>query len=96
LSSAKADLNEIHIYITGVSGNADVGRSFVTKIQAKCEDLAALPGTMGRPRPEYLPDMRSYAYGDYIIFFRYAGNFFEVVNILEGHRDADGRFLQKD
>lgn len=38
---------------------------------------------MARPRPEYLPDMRSFAFGDYVIFFRYHDNVFEVVSVPE-------------
>ena len=55
-------------------------------------ELAALPGTMGVARPELLPDLRSVPYGNYVIFFRYTGEAFEVVNILEGHRDIGGYF----
>jgi plasmid stabilization system protein ParE len=50
-------------------------------------ELAALPGTLGRARPELRPDIRSFAFGSYVIFFRYGGDRFEVVNIIEGHRD---------
>lgn len=49
---------------------------------------------MGRPRPELRPDMRSYAFRGYVIFFRYFGEVFEVVNILEEHRDIDSHFAQ--
>ena len=44
---------------------------------------------MGRARPELRSDIRSFAFRDYVIFFRYIDDVFEVVNILEGHRDID-------
>lgn len=47
---------------------------------------------MGRLRPELRADIRSHAYRGYVIFFRYAGDVLEVVNILEGSRDIDGYF----
>jgi toxin ParE1/3/4 len=47
-----------------------------------------VPGTLGRSRPELRPDLRSFAFKGYVIFFRYRGDRFEVVNVLEGHRDA--------
>ncbi|MNY77174.1 hypothetical protein D3C86_2169900 [compost metagenome] len=47
---------------------------------------------MGRPRPELRPDIRSFAVRRYVIFFRYIDDVFEVVNILEGHRDIDRYF----
>ena len=42
---------------------------------------------MGRARPELLPGIRSFAFRGYLIFFRYQGDEFVVVNLLEGHRD---------
>jgi toxin ParE1/3/4 len=91
LKRAKSNLAQIHIYISKTSGSADTGRDFVAHIQRKCSKLAALPGHMGRARPELSPDARSFAYGNYIIFFRYSGNVFEVIDILEGHFDFDAR-----
>lgn len=51
---------------------------------------------MGRPRPELRPDVRSVAFGSHVIFFRYVGDDFQVVNVLEGHRDIDGYFGETD
>lgn len=56
--------------------------------------LAALAGTLGTPRPELLPDIRSIAHQGYVVFFRYLGDRIEIVNVLEGHRDIDGHFRQ--
>ena len=41
---------------------------------------------MGVSRPDLAVDLRSAAFEDYVIFFRYAEDRFEVVNIVEGHR----------
>jgi plasmid stabilization system protein ParE len=38
--------------------------------------------------------MRSFAFKGYVIFFRYEGENFEVVNVLEGHRDIVSYFQQ--
>jgi len=54
--------------------------------------LASLPGTLGQARPELRPDIRSTPFSGYVIFFRYEGDDFEVVNVLEGHRDVDAYF----
>ncbi len=40
--------------------------------------------------------MRSAVYGNYVIFFRYAGTRFEVVNILHGRRDIDAILADQD
>jgi len=91
LKRAKSNLAQIHIYISITSGSADAGRDLVAHIQRKCSRLAALLGHIGRARPELSPEARSFAYGNYIIFFRYSGKVFEVINILEGHLDFDAR-----
>jgi plasmid stabilization system protein ParE len=86
LASARRDLLAILDYITRESGSLATGRRFTEELRGQCAKLAALPGTLGQ-RPELRPDIRSFAFGSYVIFFRYDGDRFEVVNILEGHRD---------
>lgn len=88
LDSAKSDLLNIFDFVTRESGSLVIGQRFVTSLRRKCRHLAELPGRMGRPRPELRPDIRSFAIGHYVIFFRYIDGAFEVVNILEGHRDV--------
>ena len=66
------------------------------QLRQQCAKLAALPGTLGRPRPELRSDIRSFPFRSYVIFFRYVGNDFEVVAVLEGHRDAEGYFERED
>jgi toxin ParE1/3/4 len=64
-------------------------------LRRQCARLAALPGTLGRPRPELRPDIRSFPCRGYIIFFRYEAETLEVVNLLEGHRDFPGLFTEE-
>ena len=90
--SAKQDLVGILDYIATESGNVAVGVHFTTQLRQQCSKLANLPGTLGRPRPELRSDIRSFAFKGYVIFFRYASDVLEVVNILEGHRDIDSHF----
>ncbi len=52
LPSAKTDLVNILEYITRKSGNLIVGRQFVGALRQQCRELASLPGTIGRARPE--------------------------------------------
>jgi toxin ParE1/3/4 len=92
LTSAHHDLIDILQYITRESGSLAVGRAFVDRIRQQCAKLASLPGTLGRARPELRPDIRSTSFRGYVIFFRYEGDDFEVVNVLEGHRDVDAYF----
>ncbi|MSP03596.1 MAG: type II toxin-antitoxin system RelE/ParE family toxin [Acetobacteraceae bacterium] len=92
LDTALADFADILRYIARQSGSRVIGRRFVNQLQSQCERLASLPGTLGRARPELRPDIRSFAFKNYVIFFRYDGDRFEVVNVPEGHRDIIAYF----
>jgi toxin ParE1/3/4 len=92
LASANRDFEATLDYITRESGSLAVGRAFVGVLRGQCRKLATLPGTLGRARPELRPDIRSFPFKGYVIFFRYRRDIFEVVNVLEGHRDLIGYF----
>jgi plasmid stabilization system protein ParE len=92
LASVENDLVEILEYIVHVTGSLATGQHFVAELRDKCHHLAGLPGTLGRARPELRPDIRSFPYKGYVIFFRYIDDTFEVVDILEGHRDIEAWF----
>ena len=47
---------------------------------------------MGVSRSDLAPDLRSAVFENYVIFFRYIEDRFEVINILEGHRDIPNYF----
>jgi plasmid stabilization system protein ParE len=95
LESALEDLTDIVRYISNESGSRKVARQFAERLRGQCRKLAKLPGSLGTARPDLLPGLRSFAFKNYIIFFRYSGSAFEVVNILEGHRDITG-FYNRD
>jgi toxin ParE1/3/4 len=86
-SAAQRDVGDIGAYVAEASGNEAVGARMIDMLVGKCEQLASLPGTMGRDRGDLLPGLRSSAFKSYVIFYRYIGNVLEVVNVLEGHRD---------
>lgn len=92
LDGARDDIAAIYAQIEQASGSSLVAERFARRLNDQCRRLASLPGMLGRPRPELRPDMRSYAFGNYVIFFRHAGDLLEVVNILEGHRDIEAFF----
>jgi toxin ParE1/3/4 len=91
-SDALDNLADIAEYIAHVSASVTVAEKFTNKLLQKCQSLASLPVQMGRPRPELRPDIRSFPFKAYVIFFRYVDRVFEVVNVLEGHRDIDAYF----
>jgi len=94
-AAARDDLIDIAGYIARQSGSTILAKQFTYRLRRKCADLAASPFSMGRLRPELRLDMRSVAFGNYVIFFRYSRNTLEMVNILEGHPDF-GAFVGED
>ncbi|PWR20079.1 type II toxin-antitoxin system RelE/ParE family toxin [Zavarzinia compransoris] len=91
-SAARDDLLAIFEFIAREAASTDQGRRVVDALRRKCARLAQLPGELGRPRPELRPDIRSFPFKGYVIFFRYRGDVLEVVNILHGNRDVDAYF----
>ena len=96
LASVRADLLEILGYVSERSGSVAVAEAFVKDLRARCHKLAALDATVGRSRPELRSDIRSFPFKGYVIFFRYHAGCFEVVHILEGHRDIHNFLGDKD
>ena len=92
LASVEADLLSVFEYIATASNSISVAERFVRALRDHCHKLAGLPGALGRERPDLRPDIRSAVFKNYVIFFRYIEGRFEVVNILEGHRDIDAFF----
>ncbi len=92
LRSAQADLIEILEFVAHQSGSVAAGLRLVADLRGKCGELASLPGVVGRPRAELRADIRSFAHKSHVIFFRYEGDTFEVVNIIHGHRDIHAFF----
>ena len=74
------------------SGDNEAALKFVRKLRLQCRRLAELPGQIGQSRPELRDDIRSFAFGNYVIFFRYEKQTLDIVSIVEGHRDIDALF----
>jgi len=96
LASVRADFLAILTYIAEESGSVAIGEAFVRQLRAQCHKLAGINGTIGRARPELRPDIRSSPYKSYVIFFRYVADRFEVVNIIERHRDIEAYFGERE
>jgi len=96
LDGARNNLADIEDYIAA-AGSEDAAVRFTGEIIDKCEHLATLTGLLGRARRELRPDIRSTPFKGYLIFFRYLPSesdrhIFEVVNVVEGHRDLAAYF----
>ena len=96
-AAALRDLADIAAYIERESGGRVVADDFVTRLTDYCENLATLPGLMGRDRSELRPGYRSTVFGNYVIFLRYVDetgprSHLYVANVIHGARDLDAYF----
>ena len=96
LASAGTIWRRLAITFQFASGSRRVAACFVRELNDHCRHLGHLPGTIGRARPDLLPDIRTARYGNCLIFFRYVGDVVEIVNVVEGHRDMGTLFRRSE
>ena len=92
-SRARLDLLYIQRYLARRSGSQETAKDFVARLRAQCGNLARMPGVMGGPRDSIALGLRAFPYGNYIIYFRYEGQFLDVVAVVERHQNQDSLFL---
>ena len=86
---AAKDLNDIHDYIGRDSPSA--AGHFIQMIEERCDTLAENP-SLGRSRPEFGRDIRSFPAGNYVIFYRATEAGVEIVRVIHGARDITMMF----
>jgi toxin ParE1/3/4 len=83
--AAEADLETIYDYIA--TDNAAAAAKLVARLEELATRLAETPG-MGRARAELLPKLRSFPFGNYVLFYRPTEDGIEIVRVLHGGRDV--------
>ena len=91
---AKQDLRDIWRGSAEYSG-LDFADRTLANIESKFRLLAQFPRS-GRVRDELLAGLRSYAAGDFVIFYRILETTIEVVRVLHGRRDIDTIFDESE
>jgi plasmid stabilization system protein ParE len=96
-TAALHDLADIAAFIERESASRAVAEDFINRLTTYCENLATLPGLMGRERAELRPGIRSTTFGNYVIFMRYLDqegprSHLAIVNVIHGARDMDAYF----
>ncbi len=89
---AEADLDDIWLYVA--QDSIRYADRLIAEIHDKCELLASSPD-LGRRRDELRPSIRSFPYGDYVIFYRHSSDGIDVVRVLSGHRDIATIFREE-
>lgn len=83
---AEQDLEEIWLYIA--ADNIVAADALIDKLVEKSALLAA-NAELGRARPELHEGLRSFAVGNYILFYRPEAGGIELTRVLHGARDID-------
>lgn len=86
---AELDLESIADYIA--ADNLARALVFIEELRGQCQRIARNPDGYRR-RPELGSDMRSCAYGNYVIFFATSDNEVSVIRVLHGARDISTLF----
>ncbi|MFV3129852.1 type II toxin-antitoxin system RelE/ParE family toxin [Niveispirillum sp. KHB5.9] len=92
--AAARDFTAILRFISQRSCDDRAGLRYVQLLREQCQKLAELRGTLGRPRDELAPGLRSFPFQGYVILFRYEPDRLLIVNVVEGRRDL-AAFLGK-
>jgi len=88
-SLANDDLVAIALHIA--QANPTAANAWLDTIEQKCRLLATMP-EMGRLRLELTADIRSWAVGEYVIFYQPIRDGIVVVRVLHGSRDLPSVF----
>lgn len=88
-SQAHLDVTEIAFRIA--EENPTAADHWLDLIDKKCHTLARMP-EMGRKRFDLAPNLRSFAVGNFIIFYRPVSSGIQVIRVLHGGRDLPPLF----
>lgn len=87
---ATEDLQEIWVYLAENAGN-ETANNFLREVKKKGETVSAFPAS-GRVRHEYLINLRSFPFKNYVIFYLPIVNGIEVLRIVHSSRDIQQVF----
>ena len=89
---AEQDMGAIGDYIA--QDNPHRALTFITELRRQCAKIASSPKAC-RARPELGENIRSYAFGNYVIFFQDNSEELCIVRVLHGAMDIENRFSEK-
>jgi toxin ParE1/3/4 len=90
---AEQDIESIGDYIA--LDNPHRALTFIIELRNQCAKIATSPKAF-RSRPELGTNIRSCAYGNYVIFFIDGEREVIVVRVLHGAMDIEGRFSERN
>ena len=93
LPQAEDDLEVIGDFIAQDSPRRAI--SFIRELRAQCVKITRSPQAYHR-RSELQENLRSCAYGSYVIFFVENGAVVHIVRILHGAMDIEAQFIEEN
>ena len=89
---AEQDLEAIGDFIA--QDNPHRALTFIAELRNQCAKIAASPKAC-RLRSKLGDNIRSFAYGNYVIFFQESPDSLCIVRVLHGAMDIESRLLEK-
>ncbi len=89
---AEQDMEAIGDFIA--QDNPHRALTFIAELRSQCAKIAASPKAC-RLRPELGENIRSFAYGNYVVFFQDNQEEQCIVRVLHGAMDIESRFSEK-
>ena len=90
------DINQMSEFLHESSGDKLLCERIVSALYAQGVKIAGTSITLGRPRADLQPNMRSMPFRKCLTFFRYAGTSVENVAIRHARRDLGACFGEAD
>lgn len=84
------DLEKIWVYIA--TDDPEAADRCLRQIDTQFHKLSRTP-LIGRERIDLAPGLRSFAVGNYIIFYKPTDDGVDIVRVIEGHRISDPKCL---
>ena len=84
----ETELDEIWYYTARESGSVQTANRLIDSITERFFLLAGFPYA-GRVRNDLRPGLRSFPVGDYVIFYRIAGEDVHILHVVHGRRDSE-------
>ena len=86
---ARAELDNIWLYVARQSGSAEIANRIIDSITARFWLFSRYPN-IGRSRDDLRPGLRSSVAGDYVIIYRVENDTVIIDHVLHGSRDITG------
>jgi toxin ParE1/3/4 len=88
------DVEDISDYIASQTGLEQAER-FLSKLDAKFARITQFP-SLGRPRNEIFPGLRSLAMDSYLILYTETESRVDILRVVSGYRDLTSLFTEDD